>query len=101
MLLNVHRKTVVNKKKLHFFVLNGKRLGKCWYPRGNSSGILTGEPRNISSGIHAKSPNFRARFPAPIIPGEPRGNGRGRGRPGPCCMYGAYILVKLNVSHYL
>ena len=47
MLLNVHRTTVVNKRKLHLFVVDGKRLGK------------------YLLGIHTKIPEFPSQIPCP------------------------------------
>ena len=83
MLLNVHRKIVVKQKKIKSLCPRWQNKKEMLAFVNCSPEILTGEPRNISPGIL----EFPSQIPRPTIPGKLWGNGRGRGRLGPCCMY--------------
>ena len=72
MLLDVHRKTVVN---------DWGNDGECEL-HGNSLGMLNGEPRNISSGIHAKIPEIPSQILRPDNPQGISGKRSGTGTTG-------------------
>ena len=82
MLLNVHRKTVVNKKKITFLCLEWQTIGEMLVPPRKFFGDLNRGTKKYLLGDTCQIPEFPSQIPRPENPRGTSGKRSGTGTTG-------------------